>query len=152
MKYFIVIVGICTCWINNIDICFSQEAITVKLCELISDSNKYHNERVVVQGSFRFAFELQEIFCLKCWNDNKIWVDFNDDADESGFKLLKKLPGMGIANVTFEGIFHSNGFYGHLGYHSEIIVDRVISLKMIAKGECDPARLSAKNIAKLCKE
>lgn len=97
---------------------FAQDKIglilNVNLCEIITNPIPYQNKIVRIKATYRWGFELSELFCSDCWNkDNgSIHVRFDDAAVEknSRSRFLKVITDGGndkTLKVAFIGRFYN---------------------------------------------
>jgi TonB family protein len=117
----------------------TQSPITI--CDLVRNPQKYNDQKVTVRATWRYGFEWSQLYCLDCLDMGKAWLDRSSDLDEASERALKKIPkGAGIVNLTVEGVFRSDGTFGHLnGYRYEIVPSRISNISVIQKGAKSPA-------------
>jgi hypothetical protein len=124
----------------------------VKYCDLIKHPEEYDGKQVMIEASYRYMFEVQELFCLSCRERGKTWLEFGFDVDEKSHKALKKGPNnQGTLNGTFFGTFHSSGGrFGDGGYSFKLDLKYVYKVEVISKEGWDPKKLSNIKLEKLC--
>ncbi len=108
---------------------------TVAFCDLVSNPAKYNGKEITTRASFRYGFEWQEIFCLACEGEAKVWLEFSEDLNEKSKAALKKTPkDHGIINAVFTGTFRTSGPYGDGGYRFELEVKEARNVEVVFKG------------------
>jgi len=89
----------------------------VSYCELIRHAVQYDGRRVAVRASYRYGFEWQEMFCMKCRDHGKTWLEFESDTSSSVRRALRKArPGRARSTP------HSTEYFGQ---------NRVRSVKVV---------------------
>ena len=88
-----------------------KDAPTVNLCDLIQNPSDYDDQIVRVQATYRYYFEVQELFCSDCWEFGKgrVWVEFDDSWRKNTSWWIKRKfnydDDAKTINVTFVGKF-----------------------------------------------
>ena len=113
-----------------------EHIIPIAFCDLLRNPQKYNGQKVTVRATWRYGFEWSQLYCLDCLDNGKAWLDRASDLDEASERALKKTPkGAGIVNLTVEGVFRSDGTFGHLnGYRYEIVPSKISHISVIQKG------------------
>lgn len=107
----------------------------VAFCDLVSNPGKYNGKEITTRATFRYGFEWQEVFCLKCDVDSRVWLEFSEDLTEKSKAALKKAPkDYGIINAVFTGTFRTSGPYGDGGYKFELEVKEARNVEVVFKG------------------
>jgi hypothetical protein len=122
------------------------------VCQVLDESADLEGKRVVVRGTYRYGFEWQEIYCLRCAGIGRIWVEWRDD--DSATKALEHLPkGAGTANVVVTGRVVFGGSYGHMGaYWSQLEDAEVLSASLVERSGAVPNALPQQDRARVCQE
>jgi hypothetical protein len=128
------------------------EYAPAKFCELILHPKEYDGQSVAVRASYRYGFEWQEIFGMRCRNEAKTWLEF-DAVSPALRRALGKAPRhQGTINATFYGTFHgSGGRYGDGGYAFKFDATSIRSVQIISRDGWAPDRLSVEEQQRLCK-
>lgn len=117
----------------------SSDVTDVALCELLKHPEKYDQKIVRVKGIFRSVFEVSELYCSDCYDENKrVWIESTAIADEClKSKQTKRLRKGETFLVVFVGKFHaSQRSYGHLNaYKFQIDTKCVEESKVLSKKE-----------------
>ena len=125
--------------IISIKICYSQNLSDsnlvkvetlknnhVSIIQLLSNPNKYHNQKIVVSGFLHYRFEDSALYFSKdhadhIINENAFWIDYSDSLKlyylKNGNSITGSLNEISILNskyVSVKGTFNKNSF-GHLG-------------------------------------
>jgi len=126
----------------------------VKYCDLVSHPNKYDGKQVAVSASYRYGFEWQELFCLKCGGDGKTWLEFNEKTLDNTSRSLRKAPrNQGIINAVFYGTFGgTKGPYGDGSYPYRFDVNFVRDVKVVSRDGWHPNSLNPDVQKQLCQE
>jgi hypothetical protein len=124
----------------------------VSYCELIRHPKEYDGKNIAVRATYRYGFEWQEMFCMRCRDDGKTWLEFGTDTPAGVRRALGKAPRhQGTLNATFYGTFRgSKGPYGDGGYAFRFDVKAVKGVETVSKDGWAPERLSASEQQKLC--
>jgi hypothetical protein len=124
----------------------------VSYCELIRHPAEYDGKRVAVRATYRYGFEWQELFGLKCRDTGKTWLEFETETAATVRRALSKAPQhQGTLNATFYGTFRgTKGPYGDGGYPFRFDVKSVRAVEVVSKDGWAPERLSASEQQKLC--
>lgn len=129
----------------------SSDAILVQYCDLIKNPEDYDGKVVTLRATYRYGFEWQEIYCLKCRNLGKTWLEIWDITKKSK-KILKKFPNDdGTVNAIFTGIFQSSkGPFGNGGYRFRFKLKEISQAELITKSGADPRQLPEEIRKKIC--
>jgi hypothetical protein len=121
----------------------------VSYCDLIRNPEAYDGKRVAVQATYRYGFEWQELFCLKCrWA--RTWLEFPAEPDRP-IKFHNAPRYQGTINATFYGKFCGRkGAYGDGGYQYQFDVDFARDEKVVSKSGADPSALSPVEQRRVC--
>jgi hypothetical protein len=115
----------------------TDNVLNVNLCELLKHPENYHDKLVRVEGIYRNAFELSELYCPNCYDENKrVWIESTELSDEcSKAKEMKRFKEAKTLLVVFVGTFQSSKTgYGHLNaYKFQIDVSCVEKYKILSK-------------------
>ncbi len=124
----------------------------VSYCDLIRNLKEYEHRRVAVSASYRYGFEWQELFCMRCRDQGKTWLEFNEKTANAVRRSLRKAPpDHGIINATFYGILDgSNGPYGDGGYSYRFDVELVKDVEVVYRDGRAPELLPADVQKRLC--
>lgn len=123
----------------------------VRYCDLVSHPKGYENKQIAVSASYRYGFEWQELFCLKCRDKGKTWLEFDEKTASTARRSLSKAPrNQGIVNATFYGIFESKGPYGDGGYAYRFNVKSMKDVKVIYSDGRAPSLLPPEIQKQLC--
>jgi hypothetical protein len=124
----------------------------VSYCELVRHPKEYDGKNVAVRASYRYGFEWQEMFCIKCRDQGKTWLEFEAETASAVRRALGKAPRhQGTLNATFYGTFRgAKGPYGDGGYVFRFDVKSVKAVEIVSKDGWAPERLSASEQQKLC--
>lgn len=124
----------------------------VSYCELVHHAKEYDGKSVAVAAAYRYGFEWQEMFCMKCRNSGKTWLEFETETASAVRRTLHKAPQhQGTLNATFYGTFRgTKGPYGDGGYAFRFDVKSVKAVEIISKNGWAPERLSESVQRKLC--
>jgi hypothetical protein len=109
---------------------------SVTLCDLLRSPEKHNGEEVRVRATYRYGFEVSQLYCLDCADKGKVWLQIPTDLGNASERSLRKLPeGAGIVNLTVQGVFSSGETYGHEnGYRYQIVADKISEVKVLQKG------------------
>lgn len=122
----------------------------VGYCDLMRDPGAYDGKQIAVQATYRYGFEIQELFCLKCRGQAKTWLEFEEGAS---IKFRRAPRHNGLINATFYGIFlGKRGAYGDGGYRYQFNVHAVRNQKVISGDGRDPTLLPLDVKKRLCQE
>lgn len=117
----------------------SSEVTDVVLCDLLKHPEKYDQKHVRVKGIFRSVFEVSELYCPDCYDENKrVWIEPTKIDDEClKSKQTRRLRKGETFLVVFVGKFHAfQRSYGHLNaYKFQIDVKCVEESKVLSKKE-----------------
>ncbi len=124
----------------------------VSYCELVRHPKEYDGKNVAVLATYRYGFEWQEMFCMKCRDQGKTWLEFETESASAIRRALGKAPRhQGTLNATFYGTFRgTKGPYGDGGYVFRFDVKSVKAVDIVSKDGWAPERLSASEQQKLC--
>jgi hypothetical protein len=124
----------------------------IAYCDIVKSANDYDNKSITVRASFRYGFEVQELFCTQCRKIGKTWVEFDEDNIKQINSALKKTPkNAGTINGVFSGTFRSlNGPYGDGGYRFMFKVKVLEKVEVVSKSGWDPETLPDEVKNKLC--
>jgi hypothetical protein len=112
---------------------YSQDSIS--FCDLLRNPAKYDGKEVIVRATWRYGFEWSQFDCIDCSTKGMTWLEISPELDEKSSRVLKHIPKAGIVNITVEGVFQSNGHFGHLnGYANQFIARRVSNVAIVSKG------------------
>jgi hypothetical protein len=129
----------------------SAQYLKVDYCDLVANPTAYDGKRVDVIGTFRYGFEWQELYCLKCRGSEKTWVGFPNDPTKGVNRVLRSIPkGMGTVNATFRGVFHGNGGFGDGGYRFLLQVEAIEGAVVISRSGAVPEALKASERRRVC--
>jgi hypothetical protein len=125
----------------------------IDLCEILRNPQQYDGKQVVVRASYRYGFEWQELFCMRCRKQGKTWLEFSFENDTTIRRALRKAPKhQGIVNATFYGIFQAGGSYGDGWYSYKIDLRFVKDVKIISRNGGVPESLPSEVRKQLCQE
>jgi hypothetical protein len=132
-----------------------DNVMNVTLCELLKNPEKYDEKVVRVKGVYRNFFELSELYCPDCYDENKrVWIESTEVSDEClKSKEMKRLKKAKTLLVVFVGKFQSSkSSYGHSNaYKFQIDVVCVEKSKILSKKKpLLPSELSSLNITENC--
>ena len=88
----------------------------MNFCDLLRNPERFNGKEVTVRATYRYGYEWSQLYCLKCANEGKVWLELPSalDYDNNSQKALRKMPkGSGIVDVTVKGVFTSGATYGH---------------------------------------
>jgi hypothetical protein len=124
----------------------------VSYCELMRHPKEYDGKSVAVRTTYRYGFEWQEMFCVKCRDQGKTWLEFAAETSSAVRRALGKAPRhQGTLNATFFGTFRgTKGPYGDGGYAFRFDLRSVKGVEVVSKNGWTPERLSANEQKKLC--
>jgi hypothetical protein len=124
----------------------------VSYCELIRHPKDYDGKKVAVRATYRYGFEWQELFGVKCRDQGRTWLEFGADSASATRRALAKAPNhQGTLNATFYGTFQaSKGPFGDGGYAFKFDVQSVKAVEVISKDGWAPERLSTSEQQRLC--
>ena len=106
----------------------------VAFCDLVSNPDKYNGKEITTRATYRYGFEWQEVFCLSCEGESKVWLEYSEDLTEKSKAALRKAPkDHGIINAVFTGTFRTSGPYGDGGYRFELEVKGVKNVEVVSK-------------------
>jgi hypothetical protein len=134
----------------------TSSIMDITLCELLKNPEKYDEKVVRVKGIYRNFFELSELYCPDCYDENKrVWIESTEIRDEClSSRETKRLRKGKTLLVVFVGKFQaSQSSYGHLNaYKFQIDVTCVEKSKILSKKEpLLPSELSNFNISGSCR-
>lgn len=129
-----------------------DRTIVVDVCGLLRDPGRYDGQRVTVSASYRYGFEWQELFCMKCWGGDRVWLEIPTNPPEALTRALRGTPKHeGIANGKFTGIFRGKpGAFGDGGYRFQLEVESVTAVKTISRKGVVPTALPVNLQRRLC--
>jgi len=129
-----------------------DEPVMAAYCDIVNDPIKFDGKPIIVWATYRYGFEVQELFCLECRDQGKAWLEFSDALDKKSRNALKKLPKReGTINAVFRGTFEaSGGPYGHLEYRFKFVVTEVRQPEVVSKSGWAPEYLPSTAQQKLC--
>lgn len=98
----------------------SKEQIpTVAFCDLLTNAEDFEGKTIRIKATYRYGFEVSELFCLDCRDKGLVYLGFEDDFDsitKSSVRKKVKWNERGrTVNVLAVGKFYSKGGYGHMG-------------------------------------
>lgn len=126
--------------------------LNVDYCKLVRDPATYDHKRVTVTATYRYGFEWQELYCLKCRDSGKTWVEIPNDPPSELKRALRGLPKWtGTLNGTFRGVFHSKGGFGDGGYKFALAVEHIDAVSVVSRSGAVPEALSASERSKVCR-
>jgi hypothetical protein len=106
----------------------NTKIVDANLCDLLDNPTKFQNSMIRVKATYRFGFEWSELYCSDCNGKGIVWVNFEEEYENSKKKYRKKLKWTErgkTVNVVFVGKFEK-GRFGHMGgYPYQISVERV---------------------------
>lgn len=106
----------------------------VAFCDLVTNPAKYNSKEITTRATYRYGFEWQEVFCLSCEGESKVWLEFSEDLNEKSEAALRKAPkDHGVINAVFTGTFRTMGPYGDGGYRFELEVKDVKNVEVVSK-------------------
>lgn len=126
----------------------------VSYCDLISHPQEYDGKQVAVRASYRYGFEFQEMFCLKCRGQGKTWLEFGFEAAPNVRRALRKAPNdHGTVNAVFYGTFRGRrGPYGDGGYAYKLDLEFLKDVKVVYREGMAPDLLPSNVQKQLCQE
>lgn len=129
----------------------SSDASPVEYCHLIKNPAAYDGKQVTLRATYRYGFEWQEIYCLKCRDLGKTWLEIWDPTKKSS-EILKKLPNDdGTVNATFTGTFQSSGGpFGDGSYRFRFLLREISQAELLTKSGADPNALPENLRKKVC--
>ena len=120
-------------------------------CDLVTNPEKYNGKQITTRATFRYGFEWQEVFCLACESEAKVWLEFSEDLTEKSKAALKKTPkDHGIINAVVTGTFRTSGPYGDGGYRFELEVKDVKNVEVVSKDMRHQSLLPSNVRKKMC--
>lgn len=125
----------------------------VDFCDLIKSGGNYDNREISVRATFRYGFEWQEIYCLKCRDSEKVWLEVDDYLlTKSARKVLRRFPkDGGTVNAVFMGRFErSGGPFGDGSYRSRLVLVSLVDAELVTKSGGDPRSLPTRIRRKVC--
>jgi hypothetical protein len=126
--------------------------LPVSYCELVQKPMDYDGKKVAVRASYRYGFEWQEMFCMRCRAARKTWLEFEAGAAAGVRHALAKAPhDQGTLNATFYGIFRGvRGPYGDGGYDFKFDLTSATAVEVVSRQGWVPERLTHNEQKKLC--
>ena len=123
----------------------------VALCEVVKNPRQYDGKEITIRATWRYGFEVSDLYCYACWQECSVWVEFQSDL-----KGKRRLPGgkTGTVNVAFRGIFIAgDGRHGHLnGYRYKFEVSEVLAARRVTKSYELPSALPPAVRRSICQE
>jgi hypothetical protein len=125
----------------------SYSAISV--CSLLGSADAHDGREVTTYGTYRYGFEWQDLYCLRCAAGGLVWVELEEDARwPQGVRFSKD---EGTVNVVFGGRFETGRNFGHdNGYRSQLRVTRVLDARFVDSTGVGPWALPPKVRDKVC--
>jgi hypothetical protein len=125
---------------------------SVTVCEAIARGSRPQHPEATIRGTYRYGFEWQELYCLGCYPEGRIWVEWRGDARVKN--MLERLPKhAGTANVLVTGRFVTGGRYGHMGAYQAKLEDAIpIELEAVERSGAVPSALSQRDRGRVCQE
>ena len=129
-----------------------EEYVPVAFCDLVERPAEYDGRRVSVYATYRYGFEWQEIYCMKCRGGDKTWPEFPPDSPQEMRRALRRAPkGQGTLNGTFKGAFQSQpGAFGDGGYRFQLVLESVTNVEVISRSSGAPEALTEAERKRLC--
>jgi len=126
----------------------------VAYCDLIRNPDQYDGKDVAVSASYRYGFEWQEIFCMKCRDQAKTWLEFDRENIPALRRTLRKAPSHeGLINAIFYGTFQGKrGPYGDGGYSYRFDVKFLKDVKSVYRDGRSPTLLPSNAQKQICQE
>ncbi len=126
----------------------------VSYCDLLQHPKEYDGKQVAMRASYRYFFEVSEMFCLKCRDKGKTWLEYSFDNAKTVNRALRNTPDhQGIINAVFYGTFRgTEGGYGDGGYLYKFDLEFVKDVKVVYRDGRDPELLPANVKKKVCQE
>ncbi len=110
----------------------------MNFCDLLRNAERFNGKEVTVRATYRYGYEWSQLYCLKCADEGKVWLELPSalDYDNDSQKALRKMPkGSGIVDVTVRGVFTSGATYGHGNmYRSQLRAMKITDVFVIQKG------------------
>jgi hypothetical protein len=127
----------------------------VQYCVMIENANEYDLKKVVVKASYRYGEEWQEMFGLKCRDNQKTHLEYEPVTDEAEIEIIRavrKAPRrQGIINATFYGTFRASGSpFGDGSYKYKFSVEQIEDITVVSKEGWVPESLSEKSQKRMC--
>ena len=128
----------------------------VSFCVLMSDSEKYRDKEVRIKATYRYGFEIAELYCLGC-DKTHAWVELDEDYKEhSKSRYVRMIKSNGFqgrtVNVEVIGTLVSGSGFGHFGrLPFKFVVKSLVKAEIIADTGPEPHALSQKERKKLCR-
>ncbi len=137
---------------KNLPIGNSAAPPIAALCDVLNDPARYEGETITVAASYRYGLEWQEIFCLRCRELGRIWLEFDERRSEALNQAFSRSPkDQGTVNAMFTGVFRSTGGpFGDGGYKFLFRLTDVDSLATVSAMGWDPRHLPARQRRRLC--
>jgi hypothetical protein len=128
-----------------------QRYLKVEYCDLLKSPAAYDGKRVSFKATYRYGFEWQEVYCVKCRNSAKTWLEFPSERSKQIEKAGRGTPkGQGTFNGLFSGVFHSGGGFGDGGYKFELELQAIEGVEVVSRSGGVPDVLKASERKKLC--
>jgi hypothetical protein len=125
--------------------------VSVSYCDLVRRPYEYDGKGVAVWATYRYGFEWQELFCVKCRGDRKTWLEFVEMPPDVHRALSLAPRHEGTLNATFQGTFRGTGGpFGDGGYAFGFDVRSVRGIEVVSRKGWAPQRLSTAEQGKLC--
>lgn len=117
----------------------------VDFCALMKDPASFNGREVSTTASYRYGHEWQELFCISCLGEDKVWLEVEQAFQHRGVeRALGRLPKYnGIINARFTGIFRGGGGFGDGGYRYQFELDRLEKVEVVSKSGVYPTLLPA---------
>lgn len=132
--------------------CEPVERERVRLAELLAQPERYEGRLVRVRGNYRYGFEWDELYCDPMDKQKRVWLHLPVDAGDRLQRQLAKLPKWnGTISAVFNGVWLTNGPYGHNGHPFGLQVVAVEDVKVVSKSSAFPEWLREKERARLAK-
>lgn len=128
------------------------EFTPVSYCDLVRHPKEHDGKQVAVWATYRYGFEWQEMYCVKCRDEGKTWLEFEEETAPAVRHALGRAPRyQGTLNATFYGTFHgTKGPYGDGAYPFRFDVKSVEAVDLVSRAGWPPQSLSASEQQRLC--
>src|SRR4030095_6354510 len=134
----------------------NRAPVVLSFCDLVENANRYVGQKVQIQATYMYGFEVAELYCLRCV-ETKVWVEFDDAFEKySNSRERNRIKPNGdvgrTVNISAVGVLYAGGF-GHLGvYPLKFVITSLKRADVIANQELPPQSLSVEQRKKLCKK